>query len=233
MTFLWVALGLIGAIVIYLILDGEGASTFGIQNSQFARIALLSMWGALFATAVIPRRGEFKQAARNAAIWALIILALVAGYVFRFDLQDIASRMTAGLIPGSPRALQSIDGQQQVVLSKGADNHFIARMKLNGQPIVLLVDTGATSIVLTQLDAERVGIAVDDLSFTIPTSTANGTAFAARARLSFASIGDIERENVSVLVAKPKALTQSLLGMNFLTTLSSFEFRGDELFLTD
>ena len=110
MNIVWLTLGLIGAVVIYLILAGEGATTFGLHNSQFAQVALLSMWGALIASSIIPRRGQFREFARNIAIWILVILALMAGYVFRFDLQDIGSRMTAGLIPGSPRAVQSVEG---------------------------------------------------------------------------------------------------------------------------
>ena len=106
-------------------------------------------------------------------------------------------------------------------------------MQLNGRSVTLLVDTGASSIVLTARDAEDVGIDVTSLRFTIPTQTANGTAFAARAKLGFVEIGPIERRNVAVMVSKPGALSHSLLGMNFLSTLTSFEFRGDELFLTD
>ena len=233
MNVVWLVLGLIGAVVIYLIVSGEGATTFGIQNTEFAQIALLSMWGALIASAVIPRRGQFKQFARNMAIWVMIVLALMAGYVFRYDLQNLGSRLTAGLIPGSPRAVESIEGRERVVLAKGNDNHFVARMQLNGRPVTLLVDTGASSIVLTAEDAELVGIDVSALKFTIPTSTANGTAFAARAKLGFVEIGPIERRNLTVMVSKPGVLSHSLLGMNFLSTLTAFEFRGDELFLTD
>ncbi len=230
---MWIILGLIGLVIIYLTLDGENASTFGLRNDNFAQLVLMSMWGALIATAVIPRKGHFKEFARNAAIWIFIILGLTAGYIFRFDLQDIASRMTAGLVPGSPRTVTSLEGRERVVLSKAGSNHFVAQMQLNSQTVTLLVDTGASITILTQRDAQAAGIDVSSLSFTIPISTANGTNFAAPARLESLELGQIRRENMRILVSKPDVLSESLLGMNFLTTLSSFEFKGDELLLTD
>ncbi|MGI9353337.1 MAG: TIGR02281 family clan AA aspartic protease [Rhizobiaceae bacterium] len=233
MNFLWAILGLIGAIVLYLILTGESATTFGLPNNQFAAAAAMSLWAALIAAAVIPRKGEFKQFARNAAIWIGIILVLTAGYVFRYDFQDIGSRMTAGLIPGSPRTVHSLEGRERVVLSKADGEHFLARMKVNDVNLTMLVDTGATSILLTERDAASVGIDVGQLQYNIPTSTANGLAYAARARIDTLQLGPIERRNMSVLVSKNSALSENLLGMSFLGSLSSFEFRGDELYLTD
>ncbi|MEO0327758.1 MAG: TIGR02281 family clan AA aspartic protease [Pseudomonadota bacterium] len=233
MTFVWVILGLIGAIVLYLVLNDENATTFGLQNSEFAQVALLSIWGAVIAAAVIPRRHQWKEAARNFAAWILIILLLCAGYIFRYDLQDIASRMTAGLIPGSPRTIQLEDGRNRIVLSKSDGQHFVARMKINGMDTRFLVDTGATITVLTMGEAERIGIDIASLSFSIPTSTANGIAYAAKARVDTVSVGAIERTDLGILVAQSGALRQNLLGMNFLNTLSSFEFSGDELYLND
>ena len=233
MNILWLALGLIGIAIIYLTLDGEGSSTLGLPNDQFAQLMAMSMWGGLIASAVIPRKGQFREFARNAVIWIFIILALAAGYVFRFELQDIASRVTAGLIPGSPRSISSVEGRERVVLSKSDRNHFVARMDINGRGVVLLVDTGASITILTQRDAERVGIDISSLSYTIPISTANGRTYAASARLETIGIGEIKREDMRILVSQPGVLSESLLGMSFLTTLSSFEFKGDELLLTD
>ena len=230
---MWIGLGLIGLAIIYLTLDGQNSSTLGLPNDRFAQLVVMSMWGALIASAVIPRKGQFREYARNAAIWIFIILALAAGYVFRFEIQDIASRVTAGLIPGSPRSISSLEGRERVVLSKSERNHFVARMDINGNDVILLVDTGASSTILTQHDAEGVGIDVSALNYTIPLSTANGSTFAASARLDSMRIGAISRSNMRILVSKPNVLSESLLGMNFLTTLSSFEFRGDELLLTD
>jgi aspartyl protease family protein len=53
----------------------------------------------------------------------------------------------------------------------------------------------------------------------------------ARVRLDNVAIGPLDRRKVEALVAKPGALTQSLLGMSFLSRLRSYEFSGDFLTL--
>jgi aspartyl protease family protein len=72
---------------------------------------------------------------------------------------------------------------------------------------------------------------VSKLSFTVPVLTANGRTVAARVRLNSVAIGPLQREDVDALVAEPKALTESLLGMSFLGRLRSYEFSGDFLTL--
>ncbi len=61
--------------------------------------------------------------------------------------------------------------------------------------------------------------------------TANGRTMAARVRLDKVGIGPLDRHKVEALVAQPGALTQSLLGMSFLSRLRSYEFSGDFLTL--
>ena len=39
-------------------------------------------------------------------MWMLIILVFVAGYQYRYELQDFANRVTVGLVPGSPLTRQ-------------------------------------------------------------------------------------------------------------------------------
>jgi aspartyl protease family protein len=56
---------------------------------------------------------------------------------------------------------------------------------------------------------------------------------AALVSLNEVAIGPIVRRDVRALVSEEGALGQSLLGMNFLGDLSSFEMRRDELILRD
>ena len=104
---------------------------------------------------------------------------------------------------------------------------------MQGKPTTLLVDTGATTTVLTREDAQAAGIAVDTLNYSVPVSTANGNTRAAAALASDITIGDISRRNVPVLVASDGTLDQSLLGMNFISSLSGFDIRGDRMILRD
>jgi aspartyl protease family protein len=61
--------------------------------------------------------------------------------------------------------------------------------------------------------------------------TANGRTTAARVRLDSVAIGPLDRQKVDALVAEPNAMSESLLGMSFLSRLRSYEFSGDFLTL--
>ena len=106
----------------------------------------------------------------------------MAGYQYRFDLQDMASRLSAGLVPASPFMLEGDNGEDVVTITKSVGNHFRIRALVDGATIDFLVDTGATDTVLTYRDAERVGIDTSQLVFNRPVNTANGQTFSARAR---------------------------------------------------
>ncbi len=230
--FLWIILAIIGAGLIFLVVNHDAGTTFGLQNEAFAQTLYLGVWGIVLAAAILGSRIRFGEAARNIAIWLAIALVLMTGYQYRYELQDVASRLTAGLVPGSPLSLSSEDGIA-VMLEKRGNGHFEVRGQVNGRDVDFLIDTGATTTVLTAFDARAVGIDMNTLSFTIPVATANGTARAARASATEIQIGEITRVRLPLLVSEPGRLNQSLLGMNFLGSLSGFDVRGDRLILRD
>jgi aspartyl protease family protein len=158
---------------------------------------------------------------------------LVAGYQYRYELQDVASRVTAGLVPGSPLSITDSEGRTTVTLDKLPSGHFGAHITVDGTQITAMVDTGASATVLTSADARLAGFDPDELNFSIPVSTANGVAQAARVTAREISVGAITRRNLPVLVAADGTLSESLLGMNFIGTLSGFDVRGDRMILRD
>jgi aspartyl protease family protein len=95
----------------------------------------------------------------------------------------------------------------------------------------MLIDTGASTVVLKPADAQRLGIDVDRLKYTVPVQTANGTTYAAHVRLRTLTLGPISLNDVEALVAKPGTLKENLLGMSFLSRLRSYEFTTDMLTL--
>jgi aspartyl protease family protein len=95
----------------------------------------------------------------------------------------------------------------------------------------MLVDTGASTVVLREADAVRLGVDTKRLTYTVPVQTANGITYAAHVRLTAIEIGTIQIKGVDALVAKPGALRENLLGMTFLSRLRSYEFSGDFLTL--
>ena len=80
-------------------------------------------------------------------------------------------------------------------------------------------------------DAQRLGIDVGQLKYSVPVQTANGTTYAAHVRLRNLTLGPISLQDVEALVAKPGSLKENLLGMSFLSRLRSYEFTSDFLML--
>ncbi|MCT7375535.1 TIGR02281 family clan AA aspartic protease [Chelativorans salis] len=232
MRLFWIIIAVMAAGLVLLIANHENGQVFGIENNAFASVLYLGLWVAVLTVGIVGSGMRFSAVARDLAYWLLILLVLTTGYQYRYELQDVASRLTAGLVPGSPMTVAGSEGHA-VMLDKSSNGHFEVRMQVNGTTVRALVDTGASATVLTAADAERVGIAAEDLHFTTPVMTANGRALAASASLDELRIGPIERSNMPVLVAEPGRLEQSLLGMQFLSSLSGFEMRGDRLILRD
>ena len=216
-----------------LIYNDTAGTTFGVGNYDFGRLVWLGILVAVIGAGLLQSGGSLGTIGRNLGAWAIIALVLVAGYQYRYELQDIASRVTAGLVPGSPLALGVEDGRATVTLDKGDGGHFQARILVNGKPVNTIVDTGATTTVLTAEDARAAGINPEGLNYTVRVSTANGTASAAAVRTNELALGSIVRRDMPVLVASPGALEQSLLGMNFIGSLSGFDMRGDRMILRD
>ena len=81
-------------------------------------------------------------------------------------------------------------------------------MSVNGAAVTMLVDTGASTVVLKQADARKLGIDANDLRYSVPVQTANGVAYAARVRLRSISVGPIVLTQVEALVAQPGTLKE-------------------------
>lgn len=224
----------LGAGLVLLVFNHDSGQTFGMANEDFGQIIyLLPIAGLLSLGILAGQRGNLSQILRYIAIWLVIIMVLVAGYLYRFDLQQVAARFSAGLMPGSAVEVSIAGGNREVIIHRGMGGHFQAPVEVNGQSVSMLVDTGASAVVLSHADAERIGIDPQQLAYTVTVQTANGRASAAPIRLSEISIGPVVRRNIRALVTEPGRLEQSLLGMSFLSTLGSLQMQTDELRLTD
>jgi aspartyl protease family protein len=231
---LWLLLLLLFAGGLALMLAGDAGTIAGLDPASFAALltgAALLIW--IGASVASRYRGRITQALRDLTVWAAIAVGLVAVYSFREDFV-LAARKIAGelLPPGEALVVESGQtGQQAVRLRRRSDGHFVAKTQVNGVPISMLIDTGASTVVLKPSDARLAGIDVDTLKYAVPVQTANGTAFAAAVRLRRVAVGPIVVDGVDALVSAPGALEQSLLGMSFLRRLRSYEFTGEFLTL--
>ncbi|MEJ1159582.1 retropepsin-like aspartic protease family protein [Prosthecomicrobium sp. N25] len=111
--------------------------------------------------------------------------------------------------------------------------HFEVDARINGTPVAVMVDTGATSVALRFEDAARLGLRPLPNDFDVPIATANGTTRAARALLKEVRIGEVKVRDVEALIVPAKALNTNLLGMSFIKRLSKVELKGDRLLLAE
>lgn len=127
----------------------------------------------------------------------------------------LESRGRRELIPmGSHVNRQAPSAQAGTALQADERGHFIAQGMINGSPVRMLVDTGASLIALPAADAKRMGI--DYLRGGRGTvSTANGVVPVYRVRLDTVRVGELELNQVDALVQE-QGLPIALLGMSFL-----------------
>ena len=158
----------------------------------------------------------------------MVGLVLVVGYSYRFELRDVGDRVLAELVPGHvgrrTAARVEIGARQRRRLSRSP-----RRSTARASPMVL--DTGASSVVLTHDDAKAAGLPLEVLNYTVNIDTANGRTRAAPVTLDRIAVGGLVERSVPALIAQPGQLKTSLLGMSFLNRLQSWEVRGDRLVL--
>jgi aspartyl protease family protein len=228
----WLALFILAFAAILLVADESGMIA-GLDAATFGYVALfLALLVFIGGGMLGSYRGRAGTMVRDAVTWLALGLGLIAIYAYKDELMPIAARVVGELLPGSAMTVeQSSGGVTEVRIRKRLDGHFTANVTVNGKEISMIVDTGASSIVLRPQDARKAGIDVKRLTYRVPVLTANGRTLAARVRLEEVAIGPLDRKKVDALVAQPGALSQSLLGMSFLSRLRSYEFSGDFLTL--
>ncbi|MGH6865406.1 MAG: retropepsin-like aspartic protease family protein [Methyloceanibacter sp.] len=228
----WLALFIL-ALGAMMLVSNESGMIAGIDSTTFGYVAFLLALLVYFAGGLVTRYGGGASAMlRDAVTWIALGLGLITIYSYKDELMPIAARVAGELLPGTAMTVEeSANGLTEVKIRRRLDGHFTAAVGVNGKDVLMIVDTGASSIVLTPEDAAKAGIDPKSLNYRVPVLTANGRTVAARVRLNNVSVGPLDRTQVEALVAQPGALTQSLLGMSFLSRLRSYEFSGDSLTL--
>jgi aspartyl protease family protein len=229
---IFLAIGLLAVSVLLYAITGDGDTIAGLPRDDFPRVAgPLSILIFLMAGFARMSAGKAAEALKALGSWVAIGFVLVALYAYRAEIGEVGDRVAQELQPGSVQTVaQGVDGRGAIVkISKTGDGHFVAKAQVNGKRVSMIIDTGASTVVLRPEDAKRAGIEVGSLTYSVPVETANGRAFAARVKLDKVSLGNLTLEKVDALVTRPGTLHQSLLGMSFLSRLRSYEFSGNQL----
>lgn len=224
----WIALLGITFAVILLVSRRNGGAVARLSGNDVASLTYYLILIAIVGSGVVVLfRKRFAEALKAAVLWVTIALGLIVLYTYRAELRSVSERVMAELIPG--RAVSR--GVHIVEIVRGRNGDFQVAAQINGVRIALILDTGASSVVLTQEAAKAVGLPLEVLVYDINVDTANGRTRAASVTLDRVGVGDVIERAVPAMIAQPGQLRTSLLGMSFLNRLESWEVRGDKLVL--
>ena len=142
----------------------------------------------------------------------------------------VASAGVAANTPSPESPERQSSGYREALLRADERGQYAADALVNGLPVRMLVDTGASDVFVSASTATRLGL--------LPSGgppraikTANGISTAMPALLSRLSFGGLYMNDVEALILTPEAGEVNLLGESFLKRLVSVEQRGGVLIL--
>ena len=222
----WICMAILAVGVIAAIAVGDSGSLGGLSGDAIASMAALLALLMCFGGGMLARSDARPSGmARDLVIWLGLLLLLVAGYSLR-DKLGFAGSSRPEPPPRSsslPKQLDQAITKASIRIRKRRDGRFGTRARVEGAPVQVLIDPGATTVMLTASDANSAGIRLSSSDYTTTVATAGGTTKAASVRINSIKIGPLEVKNVEALVAQPGSLSESLLGMNFFQRLESFQ----------
>lgn len=163
----------------------------------------------------------------------LIILGLViaaVGFLLSLSNPVAFANVKGALIRVTDRTLNATPARA-VEVARSDSGEFALRAKINGVSAPMVIDTGATSVVLTYETAKAAGLPLEMLNYNVDVETAGGRVRAARLTLDRLSVGKLVERSVPALVVPRGQMKSNLLGMSFLNRLESWEVRPDKLML--
>jgi aspartyl protease family protein len=118
-----------------------------------------------------------------------------------------------------------------IEVPRAPDGHYYVTAEVNGAPIRMILDTGATDLVLSHEDAEAAGIDLAGLTYFGQAATANGRVRIAPVRLDSIELGPVVDRNFRAFVSEGE-MPGSLMGMAYLQNFSRIEIENGALVLT-
>jgi aspartyl protease family protein len=187
---------------------------------EYGNLAYLLLLGAVLVFwFFIQNRESLNKTLQQGAVWGLIFLGTIAAVGLWGDIRQTVN----------PQQLVMTDSGR-IEVPRGPDGQYYLTLDINDAAVRFVVDTGATSMVLTQSDAQRVGLTEDDMIFYAEAMTANGPVRTAPVRLDDVALGPFHDANVRAFVNEGD-MRQSLLGMDYLNRFSRLEIASGTLIL--
>ena len=159
----------------------------------------------------------------------LAMLAATAGAVVAYGDPDQIARASNSVTKMLRQ--RSLEPAPAVQIARGKAGEFALHAKINGVKAPMVIDTGATSVVLTWETAKAIGLPIEMLEYNVDVETAGGHTKAARLTLDRLAVGGLVEKSVPALVVPRGQMKTNLLGMSFLDRLESWGVQADKLML--
>jgi aspartyl protease family protein len=192
-------------------MSGDSLASLG-----YSALLLLALGGAYLAS----HRQSVGKSLQMALVWGMIFMGCMAIYGLWGDISRDYGR----------KSLPITQQDGAIALPRASDGHYYVTADVNGTEIEFLVDTGASDIVLSRVDAARIGFDLDRLAFLGSARTANGVVPIAYGRLKTIRLGNHLDQAVSVSINGGE-MDKSLLGMSYLGRFGRIEMTQDQLIL--
>lgn len=165
---------------------------------------------------------------RMAKVMVIVMWLLLLGILTLFFSDWLESEHN----PNRHLANQAGDGMSpgqapQVVLQRNRQGHYVATGRINGTPVVLLVDTGATTVSVPARLASELGL---EKGARLAVQTAKGEAQVWATHLAEVCVGVLCLTDVRATINPHVGEQEVLLGMSVLRQLE-FTQRGERLIL--
>ncbi|APX90758.1 aspartyl protease [Brevirhabdus pacifica] len=167
--------------------------------------------GVILGYFLISNRHALAKLFQFGMLWGVIFVGVVA-------LAGLWDDLERRVVPR--QAVFASEGRIEVPVNR--DGHFYLTLEVGDTPIRFVIDTGATDVVLSRDDAERLGFDMSTLGFAGEARTANGRVRTARVELENVGVGDLRDSTLPAYVNEGEMDT-SLLGMAYLKRFEKVE----------
>lgn len=194
---------------------GRWLAALALLWAGVAAAQTVSMSGRLGDKALLMIDGKARTVAVGATVQGVKLVSLTPdGSVVELE----GKRYTVPM-GGTPVSLGAggggSDGGTRIVLTAGSGGHFLAAGSINGKPVQFMVDTGATTVAMSAIDADRIGLKYQDGQRGMA-NTAGGVVPIYRVNLTSVRVGEVTVYGVDAHVLQAP-MPFVLLGNSFLT----------------
>ena len=187
------------------------------NTNDTGSLIYLGVLGAILIFSFLSWKNSFSKFIRFGLIWFVIfLLAILSALIWENHLDKKANGDNFN------------SGQNELVLKRSRNGHFYINLKINNYQIDFLVDTGASSIILSNNDGKKLGFDTEALSYWKSASTANGEILISPIILDEIRMGPIRYSNVKAFISQ-KNMEKSLLGMSFINRFKKLEINQSKM----